>query len=570
MSKFTVPLANVHPCYAKNLRSWYEQRIVYEGGECFVNSYLKKFSKRESDEDFQTRKEVSYPTAYAASAIDDVRNSIYQRLVDVTRTGGSKSYQEATRGKLQGVDLNGSDMDQFIGLELLPEMLLQGKVGVLVDMESDVGITLADKGDKHPYLEIYRAEDILYWYPEKPVNGYETILTQEVYYPDVEDFTGSTPLLYEILYRHYKKTPEGVQIDTWTSEKPDKVTTFLDVERIPFHIFEMRRSLMHNVSKYEIALMNLESADLSYAMYGNFPFYYEFFDPKNDQAYGKAPGPNDGTATASEDKNRVNEIAVGPHKGVRVPVSGREPGFINPSSETLEIAMKKEAELKKDIEHLVYLNLSTLATRTGTARTKDQGSLEAGLSYIGMIIEKGEKEISAFWEMFEKGKQATIHYPETYNIKTDVERFDQAGKLTQLSKDVPSKTFKKEMNKDVVDIMYRGKKEESLIGKIKEEIESSQTVTTDPEILFQANERGLLGDVSASNALGFDGEKEVEAGRTDRAERIKMTLVAQTPQDQIPGGSARGVDDLDVGQRTSSEEKEGKPKRGPANGPISE
>ena len=42
--------------------------------------------------------------AFARLAINDVRNAIFQRMRDITRRGGTTSYQEAVAGLNLGVD----------------------------------------------------------------------------------------------------------------------------------------------------------------------------------------------------------------------------------------------------------------------------------------------------------------------------------------------------------------------------------------------------------------------------------------------------------------------------------
>ena len=80
-----------------------------------------------------------------AVAIDDVRNAIFQRLRDTIRRGGSNAYQEAINGLSLGVDLRGNTMNGFLGIKVLSELLIMGRVGVYVDSPEVPGnATLAD------------------------------------------------------------------------------------------------------------------------------------------------------------------------------------------------------------------------------------------------------------------------------------------------------------------------------------------------------------------------------------------------------------------------------------------
>ena len=97
-----------HPSYFSSLLDWRKWRICYNGGEYFRKLYLKKFSGREDELDFNDRLEMTPIPTFARVAIDDVRNAIFQRMRDITRRGGSQAYQSAVNGLNLGVDLRGN------------------------------------------------------------------------------------------------------------------------------------------------------------------------------------------------------------------------------------------------------------------------------------------------------------------------------------------------------------------------------------------------------------------------------------------------------------------------------
>ncbi len=152
-----------HPDYQQQLQEWIKWRYTYESGTAFIRKYLRQFTNREDPDDFTMRRDISYCPAFAKAALDEVKNSIYQRMADVSRQGGSKKYQAACEGGNGGVDLCGSSMNYYIGCNVLEEMLKMRKVGVYVDMPSDVGQSQADSAHKHPYLYTYITEDIRAW-----------------------------------------------------------------------------------------------------------------------------------------------------------------------------------------------------------------------------------------------------------------------------------------------------------------------------------------------------------------------------------------------------------------------
>ena len=153
-----------HPGYLSGMTDWRKWRLSYDGGDEFREVYLEKFSSREDQTEFNARKAMTPIPKFAGAAINDIRNAIYQRMRDITRKGGSKAYQYAVNGMNLGVDHRGSTMNAFIGVKVLTELLVMGRVGVFVDAPAvPSGATLADVGGISPYLYKYDIEDILSW-----------------------------------------------------------------------------------------------------------------------------------------------------------------------------------------------------------------------------------------------------------------------------------------------------------------------------------------------------------------------------------------------------------------------
>src|SRR5436853_6120818 len=70
-----------HPEYSIQSSKWAKWRLVYEAGDNFIENYLKKFSSREGETDFNLRKDITPIPSFAKAAINDIKNSIFQRTV---------------------------------------------------------------------------------------------------------------------------------------------------------------------------------------------------------------------------------------------------------------------------------------------------------------------------------------------------------------------------------------------------------------------------------------------------------------------------------------------------------
>jgi len=545
---------------------WATWREVYDGGESYAKQYLRKFTERETDADFIARLEITPIPTYAKAAVNDVRNSIFQRMRDITRRGGSNTYMKAVAGEQRGVDLKGSTMSGFLGIDILTELLILGKVGIYIDMPHLNGPTLADVGNARPYLYLYQAEDILAWSasrPEEPSEFQALLLrdtgidfTQHEVYginlPDkeferyrliwIDEKTGFVNIQF------YDSESIPITPDGYPS---DGTPITLALRRIPFVLMDIGDSLLKDVANHQAALLNLTSSDVAYALKANFPFYVEQQDMRAVGDHLKHPVNPDGSAMAGGQRAAGKEINVGPTHGRVYDLRAKLPAFIHPSPEPLEASLKLQEKLEDDIRKLVNLavtnKIGKRATSAEALKMSDQG-LEAGLSYIGLVLENSERKIAAHWGAYEEknpGKRqiATIKYPDRYSLKTDKDRIEEAEKLSDLMFTVPGNAVKKELAKNIVVALLAGKINVDTLDEIFQEIEKADYTTSNPEIIIRAKEAGLVGEQVASMALGFP-KKEYLQAREDHAERARRILEAQTSSQAGENPAARGVADL--------------------------
>lgn len=546
-----------HPSYSEGYDEWFKWRLAYEGGWRFINRYLVKLSARETDDALKARKIIAFCPAFAKEAVKEIKDAIYQRMTDVVRISGSKTYISACAGLGGGVDMKGSSMNTFIGTKVLSDLLPMKRIGVLTDNHADLGITLKDKGNKQPYLVTYPTEAIRSWseYISDGKSYLKSVLLQEC----VEDVDADTglPIGRVDRLRLMQLTDKGVKVTFYNAKDDVEQEILLDIPEIPFTIFEIDESLMKDVADYQVALLNLENSDVRYAMTCNYPIYYEFYDATSDATLAKpfsAPG-DTGTGPA---KSKDAEVQVGMSQGRRFPKDTREPGFINPNPETLIASMAKEKQLKDDIRRLVNLNLVANDKQKPVVEP-DQRGLDSSLSYIGLILQTGENSIARHWSLFEGGTPAHVKYPQNYSLKTDEERQAEAERLDSLQHKLPSDTYKRAIAKRIAAITIGHQVTPEILDTINKEIDSADTLTSDPDQIIADHEAGLVDDETASQARGYK-KGTVEQAKKDRAERIKLTLDAQGgPQAALGSGAARGAKDF--GGTTGSQEKLGKPKR---------
>jgi len=559
-----------HPDYSSGINEWQKWRLAYEGGAQFIQLYLTKLSNRETESDFTARKNIAYVPKFAAAAIDQIKNAIYQRMSDVVRSGGPTTYQDACKGLLGGVDLKGSMMDTFMGTDVLRELLVMKRVGILLDAPVYQGKTLLDKGDNHPYLTMYCSERIQSWncVLENNICYLSSVLLSEDTCSENE--YGLTDGLIT-RYRLMQRLPygQGVKVTFFNPVYDDrtKTTTYqpqesynLALSEIPFHIACIPVSLMQDVANYQISLMNVESSDIAFLMKANYPFFYEFYDIKAEPPLYKPVGVPGATGESTDNASRPVERQSGASQGRKYPKGVEPPGFTNPNPETLKVSMAKEEQLKEDIFRLVNLNLQN-AARSAESKIESQRTLESSLSFLGLILQKAEMCLGKLWAEFEGSDPPTVTYPENYSLRSEAERQTEADTLSKAKNDSSSITYKKAIEKKIVRLRVGPDVSNKEWKTIETEIDSAKCFVTQPADIVAAHEEGLVDDVTAAVGLGFD-KSVIEQAKKDRAEKIALTLEAQGGA-QNRGASAGAPE---FGGASSSQEKDGLPKRGAAKG----
>ncbi len=548
----------VHPNYTASVQDWFKWRITYEGGRRFINQYLHKFSAREDDADFRLRKSVTYCPAFAKEGINDVKNAIYQRMADIARSGGSDAYQLAISGMDGGVDNKGNSLTSFLGSEILPELLTMRRVGIYVDMPQIDGNTRFDTLDVRPYLYVYPAESIQCWFGEDDnATGYDAVLLRDTIFQYDEE-TGFPIGQTERYRRLWKVMVDGqpmVKVVLYNADGEENETKLLNLSRLPFIPLTIQHSLLEDIADYQIALMNLASSDMAYALKSNFPFYVEQFDYRGQGSpYLRQETEGDeGTALEANSADDRN-IKVGVSAGRAYPINTNQPAFIHPSPEPLRASMEKQEQLKKEIRlllHLAVSNLSTAGRASVEAKMVDERSLENGLSNIGMVLEKAEREIAQVWAMYEGvDNVATVQYPQTYNLRSESDRMTEAEKLDDLKDAIPSKTYQKEVCKKLAYIMLGDQIENETLEKIFSEIDKASNAVSDPDIIAKDVENGLVDPETASLLRGYP-EGTAAKAEAAHAKRAAAIVEAQTSQAQMTDGGARGVGTLDTNPQKS-------------------
>ncbi len=313
---------------------------------------------------------------------------------------------------------------------------------------------------------------------------------------------------------------------------------------------------MADIADIQIALLNMASSDVAYALKSNWPFFTEQYHPQEAQNNVRPAG-GDATAATAQTAS-TKEVNIGVAQGRRYPKGVDRPGFINPDPGPLRASMEKQEQLRKEIHQILNLSVADLKPIRASAESKekDDKGLEGGLSAIGLTLETMERSIGRIWSQYETTDEVpTVKYPSTYQIRSEDDRRQEAKEIRELIPTIPSKTFQKVAAKDMVRILQGHKVDEETLNKINKEIDEAPVVVTDPKIIKEDHEAGFVSTETASLARGYE-QGEVEQARKDHAARLVLIREAQTPENTATDNmAARGVVDQDPDPESGVKER---------------
>ncbi len=551
-----------HPEWSMMADLWAKWRMVYEGGEEFINNFLQEFSRRERFDDFRVRRSITYNSNHAGAIIDIIRNAMTVKLPEVSRKGDEK-YEELMR---TDVDMQKSSMSTFIGLETVPLLLAQGKRFIGVDSPEIfdlAGVRTLAEDQGRPYVWPIDAEDILSW-SYNDMGQFQTLLMRETV--DQKDFETGLVRGSSQQFRYMRLLGEGDVDETLDMSGPGVFVavfdheskligtpTVLNISRIPIVEFRLVDSLIRDIADMQVALLNLSSTDMSFLFRGNFPIYVEQVD--DAMATLKPAGSKREVTSPSEeisdrdrivtDDKRPNVREGGGQKGIAYPKEMDAPSFIAPTTDNLKASMDKQSMIAQDMRALIDLSLVSLSVKaveqSGKSKLADRMGQEAALAYIASVLESGEREVAQLFHEFLGMPNADfeVKYPEGFVLKSEDERHDEVIKLRELRSAVPSETYAKAVDERITEIMLKSISTPEEIAAAIEEVRNADYFDDDKqrrEAISEDVQNKLLSRKTGSRLRGHDESEADEA-------MAEMGLEA----DMISGGVVVPPDDDNAG-----------------------
>ena len=576
-----------HPDYNLDIGRWQEYRLTFEGGDAFMRQYLIRLPD-ETNSEYDERRENTPLPMTAKDAVKDVRRSITQRLVDVSRSGGSPHYRSAVAGENSGIDREGRDMNMFMGERVLTDLLVMGRVGVYVDNIPPAGPSVAD-GVAEPYAYAYRVEDILNWdtvRPEQP-GTFSMVLLRDhkvsfnnlfgINFPSVTKERYRMVWLGDdgfVRYRFLDTDFSPIQVEELgpglAREEEGAIKTKL--REVPFIMPALDGSLLADVAGYQRMLMNVASNEAMFAININSPMLTVNRDTRADAGAWKKPPGGEAEPGGQRSRNQTERqgIRSGWVRGRYYGIDEERPGWISAPVESLKASSDYRERCSDEVRALVNVAVQNqTGTRSESRETRELSSqgLESGLFYIASKLQLAERQIARYMSMYEgTTKPAVVSYPKRYSLKSDTERLAEAKVMTEVTDALPGQEVKKESAKQNIINLFTGRVTSETMDKMLEEVDTHPYIGDFDNIML-LRENALISDETAAGSQDLD-KKEVDQGRKDRAEQIKITMEAQTPPGEAPGQSpnrpaARGAKELDTNKKSGKVERaEDSQKRG--------
>lgn len=508
---------NEHPDRADlELERW---RLIKNGGDAFVEEFLVK-RDYETSTSFAARTLITPDPCTASSAIDDLINTISARL-DVTRSGGSDNFKNVISGALGGVDRQGTDMQTFIIRECLPELCYMSMHGWLIHSFIDESDPL-----KTPYIIPYRAEDIYNW---AFVNGrlvaialrsFAAIIDEDGFSKDSLEVYRVMKLVDGKVVTHLENVG-GEQIDPITLQPASSEET-LNLDEIPFVFLRLPVPLLQKIDKYQIAVLNLQSADIDWLNTGNMTIYVE-----QTPLHGTLPQirqPEDPTQDPI-----TNQVTIGNKIGRSYSMQANQPDFIAPPDGPIRVSMEKQKSLSDQVKDILKTQLNTMKLASSESIDKLSQGLEAGLFVIGVCLLTAEIKFARIFSKYEgKGEDTSkISYPSKYELRTEEDRLNKATKLKEIQKSIGSNTAKKHIELQVLQTLLEGKIPSDEYDAAIEEVKASEFCIYDPDSVMNLTEQGVISRELASKTLGAPADDAAKA-MAEHLERVKAVQLSQT------------------------------------------
>ena len=447
----------VNPVYKKHIERWRYFWASFNGGFDYRNSSLEML-RRYMNEDSQPGQQYEQRLNYTAlensckMIVDTYRAFLFRTLP--VRALGNLNKLPYTENWLQDIDLDGTDIDQFMK-EANSLAMIYGHCWVLVDKpQSDTAVTLEQEIQQgiRPYAQLITPENVMDWEYTRVNGRYVLNYLKQKEHEDKEILIVKVWTNESICRYEYTKKDERLIL---LEELPNTIgeIPFAMLKANPSHTRGLLLSDIADVAKIQQAIFNLMSeAEQSIRVSGH-PSLVKTSDTDASAGAG---------AIITVDSNLPGEL---------------KPYLLQPSSANIDSiikVLKEHQEMVLKMVHLQGVTAHNTVAKSGIALQTEFSMLNTRLGDKADSLERLEHKI---WNLFQvwTGVQADDDFLVEYKKKFDLrdENNDLANYKTVREMGLPSETLNKELDKQIARIVV---KDGDMLDEIVEEINNAETV----------------------------------------------------------------------------------------------
>lgn len=456
-------IQDVHSVYETHLPRWRYYWASFNGGFDYRKhglEMLRRYMNEEQQPGRQYEQRLDY-TALENSCklVVDTYKAFLFRVLPV-RTLGNLSKLPYTQEFLEDIDLDGTDIDQFMK-EANSLAMIYGHVWVAVDKPvSEEALTLEQELDLgiRPYAQMITPENIMDWSYTRVNGRYELDYLKQKEHED-DDILIVRVWKKDTICR-YQLTKSGKGQLQLIEELPNEIgrIPFIMLKANPSHVRGMGNSDLADVAKIQQAIFNLMSEAEQAIRISGHP---SLVKTASTSAVGGAG------AIIQMDETLPGEL---------------KPYLLQPSSANVDSIIKMLKEHQTMIMKMTHLEAvvgQKTVAKSGVALQTEFSMLNTRLGDKADSLERLEHKIWVLYQMWtdvRADETFRVEYKKKFDLRD--ENNDLANYKTVREMNLPSVTLNKELDKQIAMIVV---KNGDMLDEIVEEIDSFDALDTSTE-----------------------------------------------------------------------------------------
>lgn len=487
-------LKETNVLYDKNVAEWKFLMACYEGAkELIALGYLNKH-ERESQDNYNRRKDEAYGFSYSKSVVDLL--SFYLFKKPVKRSMGDLQEDEQWGAFVKDANLYGDSFDFFL-LSQARYASIMGSVGILVDKPSVEKQTRAEELNQgiYPYVASYFPTAILDWRFDRDENNRPFLA-----FLKLKDDDNKFILWYPEKWEKYKEPDDDKSVGVPKSAAQEQTISSSSVGEqeaelvdsgpnplceIPFvWLYNMRGktipigvSDIHDVARIDVSILRNLSQGEEVINYAAFPMM-------------RRPMQEQGTSQAADEVGVTAVLEFDPEH------PDSKPDWLDASvEEPIDAILKWMARKVEEIYRasnaggMAATEISTVA-KSGVALKTEFQLLNSKLVSKAINLEKAETRIIDLWSKWQDQEKnienVSIERERTYDVENLSEDLENA--MTSMTV-VKSKSFLEAIRKMVARQMLPALTDDQL-RDIDKEIEEIEEIEPTAESAFNEETGG--------------------------------------------------------------------------------